>query len=75
LVEVADRADVVEPFDLQERDAGRVIAAVFEALQSLQKQWMRLPGAHVSDDSAHLEPLFFDRLLRPLRSLLPAKTA
>ena len=57
LVEVADGADVVEPLVLEQRDAGRVIAAVLETLEPVKEERVRLPGAHVSDDPAHLEPL------------------
>ena len=75
LVEVADRADVVEALVLEQRDAGRVIAAVLEPLETLEEQRVRLPGAHVSDDSAHLEPPFFKRPVRPSPGLFAHPSA
>src|SRR5258708_36495248 len=35
-------------------DAGRVVAAVFEAAQALQQDWGAGPRAGVADDSAHV---------------------
>jgi hypothetical protein len=57
LVEVPDGPNVVEPLVLEQRDAGRVVPAVLEALEPVKKERVRLPGAHVSDDAAHLDPL------------------
>ena len=51
--EVPDGADVLEAVLLEERDPGRVIAPVLEALQSLQEQRLRGPAADISDDPAH----------------------
>src|SRR5581483_9487866 len=53
----ADRAHVVETVLLAQRDAGRVVAAVLEPLQSLQEQRLRRPATDVSDDPAHLDLL------------------
>jgi hypothetical protein len=57
LREVADRADVVELVGFPEDDAGRVIAAVLEALEAVQEERLARPGPDVSDDSTHLELL------------------
>ena len=65
LVEVPDGPDVVEPLVLEQRDAGRVVPAVLEALEPVKEERVRLPGAHVSDDAAHLDPPFFERSIRP----------
>ena len=56
--EIPDGADVIEAVLLEERDAGRVIAPVLEALQTLQKQRLRGPAADISDDPAHPESPF-----------------
>jgi hypothetical protein len=37
VLEVSDRTDVVEPVLLAQDDPGRVVAAVFEPLQRLEK--------------------------------------
>ena len=39
---------------VDERDAGRVVAAVLEALEPLDEDGPRLPGTGVTDDAAHL---------------------
>ena len=38
---------------VDERDAGRVVAAVLEALEPLDEDRARLPGTRVADDAAH----------------------
>ena len=74
VLEVADRADVVEPVVLEERDAGRVVAAVLEPLEALEQERLALPAADVSDDSAHLKPPFptLARAERPENAKSPA---
>ena len=47
LPEVPDRADVVGPGVLQEADAGRVVAAVLEALEPGKDQGLGLPGRRI----------------------------
>src|SRR5581483_10860169 len=55
-VERPDRAHVVEAVVLEEGDAGGVVAAVLEALETLQEQRLGGAAADVSDDPAHSEP-------------------
>jgi hypothetical protein len=62
LLEVADRAHVVEAVVLPEGDARRVVAAVLQALETLEKQVLAGSRPDVSDDPAHPS------------SLLPAAT-
>ncbi len=38
---------------IDERDAGRIVAAIFEALEALDEDGSRLPGTRVPDDAAH----------------------
>jgi hypothetical protein len=52
LAERSDRADVVEPAALEERDAGRVVAPVLQALEPLEKERLALTRPDVSDDPA-----------------------
>ena len=52
--EVADRAYVVEPVLLEERKPGRVVAAVLQALEALEKNRFALTRADVPDDPAHV---------------------
>ena len=52
--EVADRAHVVEPVLLEERKPGRVVAAVLQALEALEKNRFALTRADVPDDPAHV---------------------
>ena len=54
VVERADRADVVETMALEERDSGRVIAAVLQALEALEQERLALTRPDVSDDPAHV---------------------
>src|SRR6202008_5040456 len=73
VLQVADRADVVEPVVLEQRDARGVVAAVLEALQSRKQQRLRLAGSDVSDDPAHLRLFSSEipvktRKARPLRA-------
>src|SRR5437773_8130430 len=62
VLEIADGADVLETIVLAERDAGRVVAAVLETLESIEQERLRLPPPDVSDDPAHSLP---PSLLRP----------
>ena len=62
LVEVPDRADVVEAVSFEQRQPGRVVAAVLEALEAAEEEALRGARADVSDDPAH------PNLLRRARS-------
>src|SRR6185503_5899508 len=56
LAEVLERADgarVPQAGALEQRDPGRVVAAVLEALEAVQEQRLALTRPDVSDDSAH----------------------
>ena len=53
VLEIADRADVVEAVILEQRKAGRVVAPVFEALEALDQKRLARSRPDVSDDSAH----------------------
>src|SRR5262249_30870533 len=53
-LEIADRADVVETILLEERDPGRVIAPVLEALEPVEQERFRCSRPYVSDDPAHV---------------------
>jgi hypothetical protein len=55
-LEVPDRADVLESPLFEECDAGRVVAAIFEAREPLQQQRPRGSTTDVSNDPAHPEP-------------------
>ena len=52
-VELAFGAPGLETAVLDHRDAGRVVAAVLEAPQSVDEQRNDLAGSDVADDSAH----------------------
>jgi hypothetical protein len=54
LIEIADRADVLEALVLEQSDAGRVVASVFETLEPVKEELLRRPRAHVSHDPAHV---------------------
>src|SRR5215208_8516217 len=51
--EVADGANVRQAIVVQEGDAGGVVAAVLEPLQSGEEERLTGPGADISDDPAH----------------------
>jgi hypothetical protein len=51
--EVADGVHALDLAVLDQREAGRVIAAVFELFQPREQQLLAGPTTHVSDDSAH----------------------
>ena len=53
LGEVPDSADRVDPAVHEQRQAGRVVAAVLEHLEPVQQQVTAGPVADVSDDSTH----------------------
>ena len=53
LLQVADRAHVVERVVLAQRDACRVVAAVLEPLEPLKEERLRGSWSDVSDDPAH----------------------
>ena len=55
--EIADRADVVETFLLEQCEPGRVIASILEALQAMNEERLRSPWPDISDDSTHPELL------------------
>jgi len=57
ILQVADGAYVVEAGDLPERDSRGVVTAVLEPAQPAEQERLRLPRAHVSDDSAHSDRL------------------
>ena len=57
VVEVADRAHAVDLAVVDDRDPGRVIAAVLELLESGDQQVEAGAPADVSDDSAHREAM------------------
>ena len=52
-LEVADGADIVEPVVFPQRKAGRVVTAIFEALEPLHEERPAVTFADVSDDPAH----------------------
>src|SRR5467141_1409353 len=52
-LEVADGAHVLEAAVLAQRDAGRVVAAVLEPLETVEQQLLRSPATNVPDDPAH----------------------
>ncbi len=56
VLEVADRAQVVEPLVLEHREPGRVIAPILEALQTVDQERLRPARPDVSDDPAHGVP-------------------
>src|ERR671922_1341626 len=63
LLEIADGANVVESVTLEEGEARRVVAAVLQALESLDEERLARSRPDVSDDSAHPE-LLPQRLFR-----------
>ena len=56
VLEVADRAQVVEALVLEHREAGRVIASILEALEAMDQKGLRPARSDVSDDPAHVLP-------------------
>jgi hypothetical protein len=52
VLEVPDRADVLEPVRLEEGEAGGVVPPVLEPLETLQEQRLALARPDVSDDPA-----------------------
>ncbi len=56
-LEVADRTDVLESVVRQQREARRVVAAVLEPLEAVEKERLTRARPDVSDDPAHLRPL------------------
>src|SRR5207249_1936280 len=52
-LKVAHRAHVFEAAVLAQRDAGGVVTAVLEALETVEQQVLRSPVTDVPDDSAH----------------------
>src|SRR5207249_5232523 len=67
VLERPDGPDVVEAVSLEQGEAGRVVPAIFESLQSPQKQWLGRPAADVSDDPTHPAALL---ALAPVESAL-----
>ena len=57
--EVADRPHRLEPAVDDERQAGRVIAPVLEALESVHQELAARALAYISDDAAHNALLYF----------------
>ena len=56
LLQVGDAADFFDDAEgpvLQDRDAGRIVTAVLEPLESLQDEGRRFLFTHVADDAAH----------------------
>src|SRR5581483_8618073 len=53
VLEVADRANVVESLFLEERDSRRVVASKLESLEARDQQALGRATADVSDDPAH----------------------
>ncbi len=51
--EVADGAHGLDPALVEQADAGGVIAAVFELLETGNEEVPAGPAAHISDDAAH----------------------
>src|SRR5262245_13708109 len=56
LLEVADGADVVESFRLEQGEPGRVVPPVLEALEPLEQERLTGSLSDVSDDPAHVVP-------------------
>ncbi len=52
-LKVAHRAHVFEAAVLAQRDAGGVVTAVLEALETVEQQVLRSPVTDVPDDPAH----------------------
>jgi hypothetical protein len=53
LGEVSDRADRLDPVVGQDRDSRRVVTAVFELLEPIQKELTAMTAADISNDAAH----------------------
>ena len=53
MLQVADRADVVETVGFTKGDPGRVVPAILEPPQPVQEQRLRFPRTDISDDPAH----------------------
>jgi hypothetical protein len=53
VLERADRACVPKAGAFEQRDSGRVVAPVLEALEAVEEQRLALTRPDVSDDSAH----------------------
>ena len=51
--EVADRVHALDLAVLEQGEAGRVVAPVFELFQSREQELLAGAAAHISDDSAH----------------------
>ena len=64
----------LDPAILQHREAGRVVAAILQALQSSQQDGNRVFLPDVSDDSAHL-PLPFVFCLATFLMSVPPRAA
>ena len=62
VLELALGAPALEPAVLERRDAGRIVAAVFEPLQRIDDRACDRPGPENPDNSAHLKvPVRIDR--------------
>ncbi len=74
IVELADRAANRHVFARGERrDAGRIVAAILQPLESMQKDWRGIARSHVADYSAHLTiSIGYFRLCRALARGCPA---
>jgi hypothetical protein len=58
IVHPADLFDDVEVAVLLDGESGRIVAAVFQALQSLEQDGSRLLFTHIADDAAHIFRIF-----------------
>src|SRR6185369_4330563 len=56
LADLADAAAQLQPAAVQDGDARRVVAPVFEALEALEQDRRNLLAADVPDDAAHPRP-------------------
>ncbi len=56
-VEVADRADGIDPVSFEHRDPGAVISPVLELLEPFHQEGACLPRSDVTDDAAHVRVL------------------
>src|SRR5207237_5545540 len=65
VLQVADRAHVVEGIVLTQREAGRVVAAIRQPLKPAQEEILARSSSDVSDDAAH------DRANTPLERETP----
>ena len=57
IAELSFRAAAVDPAILQRRDAGGIVAAIFEALQAVEQQGSHFRLADDADDAAHARVL------------------